>query len=98
MPDKKKIEYYYMSYGIVFGLLGGALFTTIIGIFIETPLIWAFGPGIGMLAGIIIGAIKDSNKGHIKKEEVDQIIKIALVAFIGMILILLIPKIIAYLF
>lgn len=55
-------KYYHLSLGIVFGLLGGALSAIIIGIFLKTPLIWAFAPGIGMLIGIITGAIMDANK------------------------------------
>lgn len=52
----------YVGFGIVFGLLGGAVFSSIVGIFFEFPLIWAFGPGSGMLIGIVIGSIMDSNK------------------------------------
>ncbi|NLK10781.1 MAG: hypothetical protein GX317_07500 [Staphylococcus equorum] len=40
---------YYLSFGIAFGLLGGALFAIFIGMFIDSPLIWAFAPGLGML-------------------------------------------------
>jgi uncharacterized membrane protein len=52
----------HVGYGISFGLIGGAAFSTIIGFLFEFPLIWAFGPGFGMLIGIIIGAIMDSNE------------------------------------
>ena len=52
----------YVSYGVAFGLLGGTVFSSIVGMFFKTPLIWAFGPGLGMLFGIVIGAIMDSNK------------------------------------
>lgn len=53
---------YYLSFGIAFGLLGGTLFAIIIGMFIDFPLIWAFAPGLGMMTGIVIGAIMDGNK------------------------------------
>jgi len=52
----------HVDFGITFGLLGGAAFSTIVGMFFEFPLIWAFGPGFGMLIGIVIGAIMDLNK------------------------------------
>lgn len=58
--DNKKN--YYLSLGIGYGLLGGALSAIIIGMILETPLVWAFTPGLGMLFGIIIGAIMDENK------------------------------------
>ncbi|WP_461611905.1 hypothetical protein [Cytobacillus kochii] len=51
----------YVGFGVALGLLGGAVFSSIVGIFFEFPLTWAFGPGIGMLIGIIIGSIMDSN-------------------------------------
>jgi len=51
----------YVGFGVAFGLLAGAVFSSIVGIF-EFPLIWAFGPGLGMLIGIVIGSIMDSNK------------------------------------
>lgn len=62
MTDKNNNEKNsYIGYGVGFGLLGGAIFSSIIGIFFEFPLIWAFGPGLGMMIGIVIGAIKDFN-------------------------------------
>lgn len=54
----------YVGYGVAFGLLGGAVFSTIVGMFFEFPLIWAFGPGVGMLIGIVIGSIMDTNKNN----------------------------------
>jgi hypothetical protein len=51
-----------LGFGIGFGLLGGALSATIIGIFLEAPLVWTFVPGLGMLVGMIIGIIMDANK------------------------------------
>lgn len=60
--NKDNKKNYYLSIGIGYGLLGGALSAIIIGIFVETPLVWAFAPGLGMLIGIIIGAIMDENK------------------------------------
>lgn len=106
MNDKKNIDKKqdqnnrnsHVGFGIGFGLLGGAAFSTIVGMFFEFPLIWAFGPAIGMLIGIVIGVMMDKNEGNIKKEEIDKIIKIALISFIGIILILLVPKIISYIF
>ena len=51
----------HVGYGISFGLIGGTAFSSIVGLFIESPLVWAFGPGIGMLVGIVIGASMDAN-------------------------------------
>lgn len=62
MPEDKNNKNYYLSYGIGFGLLGGAFLAVLLGFFLDTPLVWAFAPGFGMLAGIIIGTIMDSNK------------------------------------
>ena len=62
MPEDKNNRNYYLSYGIIFGLLGGAFLAVLLGLFFDTPLVWAFAPGFGMLAGIIIGIIMDSNK------------------------------------
>lgn len=62
MPEDKNNKNYYLSYGIGFGLLGGVFLAVLLGLFLETPLVWAFAPGFGMLAGIIIGTIMDSNK------------------------------------
>lgn len=53
---------YYLSYGIGFGLLGGALLAVVLRLFIESLLVWAFAPGIGMLIGIIIGIKIDMSK------------------------------------
>jgi len=63
MTDKNNNKNSYVGYGVAFGLLGGALFSTIVGMLIQSPLIWAFGPGLGMLIGIVIGTIMDSTKG-----------------------------------
>lgn len=52
----------HVGFGVGFGLLGGAAFSTIVGMSFKFPLIWAFGPGFGMLIGIVIGSIMDSNK------------------------------------
>lgn len=54
----------YVGYGVSFGLLGGAAFSTIFGMLYDFPLIWAFGPGFGLLIGIIIGAVMDSNRNQ----------------------------------
>lgn len=52
----------FVGYGVAFGLIGGALISSIVGIFFSFPLIWAFGPGFGMLIGIVIGSMMESNK------------------------------------
>lgn len=52
----------FVGFGVAFGLLGGALFSSVVGMFFKYPLVWAFGPGLGMLFGIVIGSIMDSNK------------------------------------
>ena len=33
-----------------------------LGFILDTPLVWVFAPGFGMLAGIIIGIIIEANK------------------------------------
>lgn len=94
MSDKNsKNQNYYLSFGIGFGLLGGTIFSTIVGMFFKFPLIWALGPGLGMLIGIDIGVMMDKNIKTIKKD----VIKIILVSIMGTILILLVPIIIGYL-
>ena len=62
MSHKNNNRHSYLSFGISFGLLGGALSAIIINLFFKTPLVWAYAPGFGMLIGIIIGAIIDQNK------------------------------------
>lgn len=70
MDDKNNInkkednddENSYIGYGVGFGLMAGSLVSTIIGMFFNFPLIWAFGPGFGMFIGIIIASIIDFNK------------------------------------
>lgn len=52
----------YLGFGVAFGLLGGAVFSSLVGMSFEFPMIWAFGPGLGMIIGIVIGLIMDSNK------------------------------------
>lgn len=54
----------YVGFGVGFGLIGGAMFSTIIGMLFKFQLIWTFGPGFGMLIGIVIGSIIDSNKNN----------------------------------
>ena len=61
MPKDKK-KNYYLSYGVGFGLIGGTFLAIFLGLFLDTPLVWAFGPGLGMLAAIMIGIIMDSNE------------------------------------
>lgn len=51
-----------IGYGVAFGLIGGSAFSTIVGMNFGFPLIWAFGPGFGMLIGIVIGSIMDLKK------------------------------------
>lgn len=43
----------YVGFGIAFGLIGGAAFSSIFGIFFKFPLIWGFGPGFGLLLSLI---------------------------------------------
>lgn len=62
MSRDKNSKGYYLGFGIGFGLLVGALIAIIAGMFIKSPLVWAFAPGLGMLDGIIIGAVLDANK------------------------------------
>ena len=52
----------YVGFGVAFGLLGGAVFSSIVGMLFKFPLIWAFGPGFGLMIGIVIGSIMDANK------------------------------------
>ena len=52
----------HVGYGVAFGLIGGAAFSSIVGLLFEFPLIWAYGPGFGMMIGIVIGAVMDANK------------------------------------
>ncbi len=62
-----------VGFGVGFGLIGGSIFSTIVLItgsnfpiiaemIYEFPLIWALGPSMGMLVGIVIGSIMDLNK------------------------------------
>lgn len=53
-----------LGYGVAFGLLAGAIFSSIVGVIFEFPLIWAFGPGFGVLIGIVVGSVMDSNKSE----------------------------------
>ena len=62
--NKKQDKNSYVGFGVAFGLLGGAVFSSIVGMLFEFPLIWAFGPGLGMLIGIVIGSIMDSIKNN----------------------------------
>jgi F0F1-type ATP synthase assembly protein I len=62
--NNKNNKNYYLGYGISFGLIGGALVAVLLGFFLDTPLVWAFTPGFGMLAGIIIGIIMDAKKNE----------------------------------
>lgn len=62
MADKNNNHVSYIGYGVAFGLIGGTIAASILGLLFETPLVWAFSPGFGMLIGIIIGSIMDLNK------------------------------------
>lgn len=68
--------------GLAFGTAFGVLFNNI-----------AIGAGLGMLLGIVIGVIMDKNRKDIRV----NVAKVVLVSIIGVILILLVPKIISYL-
>ena len=59
---EKKENHHYLEYGIGFGLLGGALFAVFVGMFFDFPFIWALGPGLGTLIGIVVGTIMDDKK------------------------------------
>lgn len=72
----------YLSIGIVSGLLIGAL----IGVLVNNIAILA---GLGMLIGIIIGVLTDKNTEKIKINTA----KIIMLCILGIIFILLIPKI-----
>lgn len=61
MSDMNK-DNNYVSYGISFGLLGGTIVTSILSVFTSSPLVWALGPGIGMLLGLIVSLIMVSNE------------------------------------
>jgi uncharacterized membrane protein len=61
---KQKDRNSYVGMGISFGLMGGAALSTIIGLLFDFPLIWAFGPGFGMLMGILIGSVMDSKRNN----------------------------------
>ena len=54
----------------------------------------AIGAGLGMLLGIVTGGLMDKNTKDVKRD----LIKIGVVSTIGVILILLTPKVIGYLF
>ena len=58
--EEKNDENSYVGYGVAFGLIGGAAFSSIAGLLFEFPLIWAYGPGFGMMIGIVIGAVMDA--------------------------------------
>lgn len=84
--DGENSKNYYLSIGIGIGLVfGGAL-----GLLFNNI---AIGAGLGMIFGIVIGVLIDKNTKAIKKD----VIKVVLVSIIGVILILLIPKLIDYL-
>lgn len=55
MANKKENDQYYISYGVGFGLLFGSL----AGVFLNNIALWS---GIGLLLGIIIGALMDFSK------------------------------------
>ena len=57
-------KHYFLSFGIGFGLLGGALLASIIGTYFKLPYIWFFVPGLGALIGMAIGAIIDKNNNN----------------------------------
>lgn len=56
----KNNKNYYLGYGISFGLLGGSLLGVILNIIFETPLVWAFTPGIGLIIGMTAGIMMDA--------------------------------------
>ena len=54
----------------------------------------AIGAGLGMLLGIVTGGLMDKNTKDVKRD----LIKVGVMCTIGVILILLTPKVIGYLF
>ena len=60
--SEEKNENEYLSYGIGFGLLGGALLAVILGGFFDTLFGWFFAPGFGLLLGTLIGIKLDTYK------------------------------------
>lgn len=61
----KNNKNYYLSYGIGFGLLGGALLGVILNTIFETPLVWVFTPGLGLVIGMTAGIMMDAkNKNN----------------------------------
>lgn len=83
---KKDNQNYYLSVGIGIGLAFGAAF----GVLFNNI---AIGAGLGMLFGIVIGVLMDKNTKDVKRD----VIKVVLVSIIGVILILLVPKVMDYL-
>ena len=75
-------KYLGIGIGLAFGAAFGVLFNNV-----------AIGAGLGMFLGIVIGAIMDKSTEDVKI----NVAKIVLVSIIGVILILLAPKIISYL-
>lgn len=84
--EKKDNQNYYLSVGIGIGLAFGAAF----GVLFNSI---SIGAGLGMLLGVVIGVVMDKNTRSVKRD----VIKVVLVSIIGVVLILLVPKIIDYL-
>ena len=64
--SKENNQQSYIAYGVAFGLLGGSILSSLAGLLFDTPLVWAFCPGIGLMIGIIIGIVMDANKNKEK--------------------------------
>ncbi|MBU3227822.1 hypothetical protein [Clostridium algidicarnis] len=84
--EKKDNQNYYLSIGIGIGVSFGALF----GLLFNRI---AIGIGLGTFIGVVIGVVMDKNTRGVKRD----VIKVVLVSIIGGIIILLVPKIIDYL-
>lgn len=81
---KKDEQNKYLSLGIGMGLAFGASF----GVLFDQI---AIGSGLGLLLGIVVGAIMDKNTVNVKK----TVIKIAFIAIVGILFILLVPSLIS---
>lgn len=51
-----------LAYGLSFGLLGGTVLASLLFAITNSPLVWAFGPGFGLLIGLIISTFMEQNK------------------------------------
>ncbi len=57
--QKRREKYSHLNLAIAFGLLGGAVVSSIFTMFIKTPLVMVVGPALGVLIGIVISSAMD---------------------------------------